>query len=61
MAYKQKTRNAYGKDDQGNWFFMGDMLEEALSCNMMLNEYCKKVVAENPTVEIEFRVEAVRR
>jgi hypothetical protein len=60
-----KTRVAYGtyigenKENQGKEFFLGDTVKQALKANMMVRDYEKKLIEQNPQLEIKIRIECL--
>jgi hypothetical protein len=52
-----KTRKAYGTGASGITIYLGDMVQEALKANMMVRDYEKALMAANPQLKIEIRIE----
>ena len=53
-----KTRKAYGyHKESGKTFFLGDTVAKALEANMMVRDYEKALVKDNPQLEITFKIE----
>lgn len=56
---KAKTRKAYGTHENGNTYYLGDMVEQAIKANMMVRDYEAKLIAANPQLKIEIRIEEI--
>ena len=53
-----KTRKAYGHHrETGETFFLGDTVAKALEANMVVRDYEKALVKDNPQLEIIFKAE----
>lgn len=55
---KLKTRKAYGTHrETGKVFYLGDTVEKALAANMMVRDFERGLMASNPQLDIEIRIE----
>lgn len=57
---KRKTRKAYGYHrETGKLFDLGDTVNPALKANMMVRDWERDLVKQNPQLEITFKIETV--
>lgn len=55
-----KTRKAYGTHKvTGKIFYLGDTVAKALEANMMVREYERALISNNPQLDITIKVEKV--
>ena len=52
-----KTRKAYGTHSNGNVYYLGDTVLDALKANMMVKDYETELIKINPQLEIVIRIE----